>query len=216
MVGEFIMFVGFPASGKTTMRRKMLERGEVDEVVSPDEIRFYDFKVQFEPSIEDLVWEKATEKVKTCLSDQKRCLLDATNTDPKRRSDLLSLADSFGAKKKAVVMNIDFDVAMARNRHRKPIYVDGVRIGQTVPPHAMFRMKSQWDATGLGHTKKSIKNVLQKEGFNEVWVINRYVDDFDCKSMGGTIIHGEKTGRKMCRVLHRNEISATSKYYYMK
>lgn len=216
MVGEFIMFVGFPASGKTTTRRKMLERGEVDEVISPDEIRFYDFKVQFEPSIEDLVWEKATDKIKTCLSDKKRCLLDATNTDPKRRSDLLSLADSLDAKKKAVVMNIDFDIAMARNKHRKPIIVDGVRIGQTVPPYAMFRMKSHWDTAGLGHTKESIKNALIEEGFDEVEVINRYADEFDCKAMNGVVINGKKTGRKMCRVLKRDEVSATNKYYYMK
>ena len=36
------------------------------------------------------------------------------------------------------------------------------------------------------------------------------------KSMGGTIVTAPKSGRKMCRVMSRNEIAMTSKYYFMK
>jgi len=213
MQRQFITFIGLPGSGKTTLRKKMVENGEVDEILSPDEIRFYEFETQFNPEIEPQVWSIVKGRLGRILSENKRCLLDATNIDPKQRKDIISIAKDFGAKTKAIVLNIDFNIAYNRNK-RHPLKVNGSYVSRTVPDYAMFRMQSQWNASGLGHTEKSIKSVLQNE-FDEVEIINRYADEKDCEEMGGEITKGDPSGRKMCRVIYKDDVSLTTKYYFM-
>ena len=213
MTGQFITFVGLPASGKTTMQKTLLQRNEVDEIISPDDVRFYEFETQFDPKIEPYVWSIVKARLGKCLSQGKKCLFENANTDFRGRRDLLFIAKDFNAKTKAIALNIDFDIAYNRNK-RTPLKINKSIVERTVPDYAMFRMRQQWDTEGFGHTEESIKSVLQKE-FDEVEVINRYADEIDCEEMGGEITEGKKSGRKMCRVVYKDGVSLTTKYYFM-
>lgn len=213
MAGELICFIGLPASGKSTLCNQMIEDGEVDEVVSADDIRFYTFETQFDPQLEPQVWSIVKARIGKCLSGEKRCLLDATNVDMNRRHDILAIAEYFGAKKKAIVLNIDFDIAMSRNK-RHPIKVNGNHVRRTVPNYAMYRMRYQWDESGLGNTVDSIKDVLKDE-FDEVEVINRYADDRDCEAMGGTKRFDSNLNRYVCEVKTDDDVGITKKTYFM-
>lgn len=212
MTGQLIAFVGIPASGKTTIRNDLVKRDKIDEVISPDEIRFYDFETQFDPKLEPLVWSIAKARIGRCLSQDKKCLLDCTNIDPRLREDLLVIAKDFGARTKSIALNIDFDIAYNRNK-RTPIPINGSFVGQTVPDYAMFRMRSQWDTSGLGHTNESIKRALEKE-FDEVEIINRFADKKDCKELNGKITTAPN-GKKACLVTYEDDVSYTKKYYYV-
>lgn len=190
MSGKFITFIGYPGSGKSTLRQRMVTADEIDEVISPDDIRFYDFKTQSDPKIESVIWSVVKAQMRSCLSKGKRCLLDATNLERINRQDFIAIADSFKAEKKAIVLNIDFDIAMSRNK-RSPIKVAGKDVAQQVPDHVMHRMHYQWINSGMGQTKTSIKEALKDE-FDEVEVINRYADKRDCDKMGGILKNDEK------------------------
>lgn len=207
MKSTLAVFIGYPASGKTTLRREMLRDEEIDEVVSADDIRFHKYKTQFDPAIESQVWSIVKSRLGDCLSDGKRCLLDATNLDPERRKDLIAIADDFDAETEAIVLNMDFDVAMVRNR-RDPIAVDGQMIHQTVPDAAMYRMERMWKSSGLGHTESSIKEALEDE-FDEISVINRYADKKDCDELGGQLIQSKPFS--MCLLTQNDDLSVTRK-----
>ena len=190
-----------------------MEKYKIHDIISPDDIRNEDYLVQQGSRVvEQQVWSIVKAKLGACLAWDKNCLIDATNIHKPNRQDLLVIANAFDAKKYAVVYNIDFDIAMIRNR-RPPVFQNGLEISRTVPEHVMHRMRYYWDDGGLGHTKQSIKNALKNE-FDDVMVINRYADERDCQEMGG-FVDTETFDVPSCRVDITNDLVEMQKHYYM-
>ncbi len=212
---SLLMFIGLPASGKTTLRKELIKDGLVDEVISADDIRFYKYKVQFDPNIEPLVWSEVKEKVSKCLSDGKRCLLDATNLDPIRRKDFINIADEYNADKIAIILNIDPDVAMVRNKLRKPIKIDDKMVGQRVPDDVMKKFIGIWNRYFVQEPTKIFRD-LYTEGFNKVSIRQIYTDEKDCKDLNGKIT--EFNDKKSCLIEYESPtgLSYIKKYIYMK
>jgi protein phosphatase len=212
MGGELTMLIGLPASGKSGARRSLLASGDVDKAISPDEIRFRELGVQFEPRLEPIVWSVAKARMGACLAAGRRCLLDATNLDPERRKDFLAIAEDQGADSKAVVLHIAPEVARQRNR-RAPLKVGGLKIGRTVPAHAMRRMEGRWEDSGLGKTKEEIRGSLEGE-FDTVEVLQRYADKRDCLGMGGEV---KRVGpREVCEVVEDGDLAQTIRRIFLR
>ena len=144
---ELIVFVGLPASGKTTVRSA--EYYGVP-IVSPDSIRFEIFKTEFDKDVEGMVWFAARTMVKMLLIQGKSVVLDATNLTVSRRKEWIDLAKDNGADAVAVFLDTPFEECVKRNEDRDRV----------VPMDVMERMRD------------TLEIPTEDEGFDRVIEIN--------------------------------------------
>lgn len=111
---KMIMFIGVPASGKSTERKEYPNA----EVISADDVRNDVFHVQFDEKIEPQVWSLVMDKMEDCLKRKKECLLDATNLKKENRKPFIDMAKKYNATTEAVIFDIPFDVAVKRDAAR--------------------------------------------------------------------------------------------------
>ena len=121
---ELVMFVGIPASGKSTRSAQYREKGYL--ILSSDEIR--------ESLIEDTDLECLPEKEKTQLHSRvfeiirkeagaalkrgQSVVVDATNLSRKRRMSFLAIFKRFPCTKKCVLFITPVEICKERNRKR--------------------------------------------------------------------------------------------------
>lgn len=121
---ELIMFVGIPASGKSTRSAAYREQGYL--VLSSDEIR--------ESLLEGMPLEGLPEKEKTRLNSQvfeiirrktaealkrgQSVVVDATNLSRKRRMSFLGQFERFPCVKKCILFITPAEICLERNRRR--------------------------------------------------------------------------------------------------
>lgn len=135
---ELVMFVGIPASGKSTESAKYREKGYL--VLSSDEIRaaltggrpveeFPDSEMR---RIHSQVFETIRKRTANALRQGQSVLVDATNLSRKRRISFLEQFRSFSCPKKCVLFIAPPELCMARNRKRT-----GAAL---VPESGMYKM----------------------------------------------------------------------------
>ncbi len=121
---ELVMFVGIPASGKSTMSAAYREQGYL--VLSSDEIRdtllegtgLGDIALKNRAQIHSRVFEEIRKQTTEALKQGQSVVVDATNLGRKRRMSFLNQFRRFACRKKCVLFITPAEVCRERNRNR--------------------------------------------------------------------------------------------------
>lgn len=140
---ELVMFVGVPASGKSTLSKYYTEKGYY--VLSSDEIRFsmmgellkYPDKQQELNQLNRRVFENIDNDTKRFLENGESVVVDATNLSRTRRKKFLKKLQGVSCYKRCIVFITPIDVCISRNMKRQGI--------ARVPDNAMERMFRQFE-----------------------------------------------------------------------
>ena len=144
---EFIMLVGFPASGKSTYAEELREKGY--HVHSSDAIREeLTGNVNSQDKNTD-VFDTLHKRVKDDLSNGVSCVYDATNMSMKRRKAFLDEIKKYDVYKKCLLFIVPIDVCKKRNQLRD----------RQVPDFVFDKMLRQFDVP------------MKYEGWDEIKVI---------------------------------------------
>jgi len=135
---NFIIFMGAPGSGKTTIRKHF--PGYI--IASPDDIRmrilkFEETGVSYDPKIEPDIWDEAYLKVDESLAKNKNIIFDSTATTLIRRYELNGRARKYHYNIIIIFMNTTLLELAKRNVSRKKPVPDqpiGRLIGQLTYP----------------------------------------------------------------------------------
>lgn len=135
---ELIMFVGIPASGKSTRSAQYREKGYL--VLSSDEIReglikgadLESLLEKEKAQLHNRVFEIVRKEASAALKRGQSVVVDATNLNRKRRMSFLAQFKRFSCTKKCVLFITPAEICMERNRKRTG--------NACVPKEGMLRM----------------------------------------------------------------------------
>jgi len=135
---EAIVFIGLPASGKSTYRDQILSTRDNFEVASSDDLvlaladKGLTYNEAFKSVDRKDVEKKLNERIKELVKDGKNIIFDLTNMSKKgRRKKLASLTREY--KKTAYVFLTDFETLEIRNKIRG-------QQGKYIPPSVIEGM----------------------------------------------------------------------------
>lgn len=123
-MNKFYMMIGLPASGKSTIARRISE-SEGAIIVSSDEIR-KEMGDENDQTNNEKVFKEAEKRLKEYLSQGKDVIFDATNINYKRRRDWLNRFNKFDVEKIAVLVATPYEECLERNDKRKRRVPEGV------------------------------------------------------------------------------------------
>ena len=169
---EFIMFVGIPASGKSTMAKSYEEKGYT--VFSSDAIRAEieekvktgEYEIPSNANLNSVVFDTLQKRAIEALKEGKSVIFDATNLGRKRRMNFKKHLWRIDCKKKLMLFITSVDECKRRNALRK---------GKArVPNDAMDKMLRNFECPGVW------------EGWDEIIpVIDSVPYSFDFNSVVG-------------------------------
>lgn len=121
---ELVVFVGIPASGKSTESMKYREAGY--KVLSSDAIRYEimngvslaEVSAEEQNRVNKIVFETVYAKTEEALSRGESVVVDATHIKRSYRMDFLKYFERFECTKKCVVFVTPFETCLERNRKR--------------------------------------------------------------------------------------------------
>lgn len=159
-VPEVVMFVGIPASGKSTTSRKYSEKGYV--ILSSDDIRAVIVSEHPELVHEDghndqlhsLVFEHVRKEVIRLLKKGISVVVDATNLRRKKRIAFIRNLGRVVCHKKCVLFITPREVCLERNSRREGV--------ARVPDAAMKRMFSSFECPGYYEGWDEIETVISE------------------------------------------------------
>lgn len=146
---EFIMLVGLPGSGKSTLIKRYKEY----KVHSSDDIREELTGDANRQDINSLVFETLHKRVKEDLLNGQSVIYDATNLNRKRRKAFLQELNNIPCWKYCLLIATPFEVCLERNSQRD----------RKVPYNVIERMYKNFDIPWYN------------EGWDNIWV--EYTDD---------------------------------------
>lgn len=135
----FTMLIGIPGSGKSTWLAK-----QNNYVICPDSIRQYLSGDISDQEQNATVWKLAQYTTNWALANNISVILDATNTNTMWRRVFLNHLPQANFKRKAIIFQINPDVAVERIKFRLA--------GSKVPADVVYRMHGD-----LLYTMKTIK-----------------------------------------------------------
>jgi len=170
----FTMTIGIPSSGKSTIRQKEIHKNPNICILSSDDIRKrmlnYDKTgIAFDQDIEEYVWNEMNDKFNYCIEKKKHIFFDATNVEQERRTPFIDKAKINKYQTKALLINIDPEIAFLRQRKRE----------RKVPKSVMYRMYYDMQ-----------KPTLQE--FNIIQKIDRFANKKECIELKGKWIKNKK------------------------
>ena len=165
--GALVMLIGAAGSGKSTFAARHLP---LDAVLASDQLRARLGRDEADQDINDAVFEELQRTAADRLGSGLLTVVDATNTDWMRRSELIRMARRHGRPAVAIVFDLPLDVCLARNRTRV----------RTVPAIAIRQQVEQLQRD---------RERLDLEGFASVWVLSSadQVDRAKVKVEGGPV-----------------------------
>ena len=162
-----VMLIGAAGSGKSAFASRHLP---AEAIISSDQLRARMGRDEADQDVNDAVFEDLRRRVDDRLGGALVTVVDATNTDWMRRSELIHLARRHGRPTVAIVFDLPLEVCLARNRAR----------ARTVAPSVIRR---QVDAL------RRDRDRLDLEGFSAVWVPSTtdQVDRLRLRLKGGPV-----------------------------
>lgn len=141
------MTIGLQASGKTTYIEKHAPKDAV--IISPDKIRREMFHVNYDPAVEEAVWNIFFHQLESALREKKTVIIDNTNVTRAGRALILSIARRYNVPVVAYWFNVPLEECLKRNQERE----------RKVPEEMIHTLHRMYDEPKL------------EEGFQEIKVI---------------------------------------------
>lgn len=117
-MSKFIMMCGLPASGKSTVARKLADQYEAN-IHSSDELRKELFGDESENSKNDALFQELHRRIKQDLSIGKNVIYDATNIHYKRRKAFLEEIAKYGCEKICYLIAAPYETCQLQNEGRE-------------------------------------------------------------------------------------------------
>jgi predicted kinase len=115
---KLILLVGIPASGKSTLAGKLLQKGYT--IINADTIRFELYGNELEQGNPQDVFALFFERLEALLKDEKEIVVDNTNLKLAHRKQILDRAHKFGYQDIQLwVLDVPLDVCLQRNAARE-------------------------------------------------------------------------------------------------
>jgi predicted kinase len=151
-----VVLIGAAGSGKSAFAARHLPP---HSVISSDALRAELGTDERDQAVNDVVFDRLRSAVDERLRAAQLVVVDATNTDWMRRSELIRLAHQHGRPAVAIVFDLPLEVCLVRNRAR----------ARSVRPGVIRRQVEE---------VKRDRDRLDLEGFSSVWVL-RSADQVD-------------------------------------
>jgi len=161
---ELVMFVGIPASGKSTTTEYYEKLGY--SILSSDSIRlsFLESEEKYphdQKEVDKLnvrVFETIRNRAVAALKTGKSVVIDATNLSRKRRMAFLSNLGRTKCVKKCMLFITPMDVCFARNASREGL--------ARVPVEAMYKMLKNFECPGYWEGWDKIEPVVSEDTYD--------------------------------------------------
>jgi predicted kinase len=150
LASALVVLIGAAGSGKSAFAASHLPP---DAVLASDQLRARLGRSEADQDVNDAVFEQLQGGVADRLGSGLLTVVDATNTDWMRRSELIRMARQHGRPAVAIVFDLPLEVCLARNRARV----------RTVPASVIRQQVDQVQRD---------RERLDLEGFTSVWVLN--------------------------------------------
>jgi predicted kinase len=151
-----VVLIGAAGSGKSAFAARHLPP---HSVISSDTLRAALGTDEANQAVNEAVFERLRSAVDERLRAAQLVVVDATNTDWMRRSELIRSARQHGRRAVAIVFDLPLDICLARNRMR----------ARSVRPGVIRRQVEEVTRD---------RDRLDLEGFSAVWVL-RSTDQVD-------------------------------------
>jgi protein phosphatase len=156
-----VLLIGAAGSGKSAFAARHLP---TESVIASDRLRAQLGRDEADQDVNEAVFDRLKQTVETRLRSALLTVVDATNTDWMRRSELIRLARLNGRPAVAIVFDLPLELCLSRNNAR-------TRTVQTSV------IRQQVEAV------RRDRDRLDLEGFSTVWVL-RSADQVDGVSVG--------------------------------
>ncbi|RTL40174.1 MAG: AAA family ATPase [Candidatus Melainabacteria bacterium] len=125
MLKRLILLVGIPGSGKTTLAKKIVEKGF--HCLSADPIREELYGNAAEQGDKEEVFRIFFERLEDALSKELDIIVDNTNLNPRQRKPLLERAQKAGYTDIQLwLLDVPLDVCLKRNASRERVVPDDI------------------------------------------------------------------------------------------
>ncbi|MBS2002548.1 MAG: AAA family ATPase [Candidatus Obscuribacterales bacterium] len=122
---RLILLVGIPGSGKTTLAKKIVEKGF--HCLSADPIREELYGNAAEQGDKEEVFRIFFERLEDALSKELDIIVDNTNLNPRQRKPLLERAQKAGYTDIQLwLLDVPLDVCLKRNASRERVVPDDI------------------------------------------------------------------------------------------
>jgi len=154
-VKRLILLVGVPGSGKTTLAKKLIEKGFT--CLNADSIREELYGDAAEQGDPQKVFGIFFQRLEELLKEEKDVVIDNTNLNGKQRRPIIERADKFGYTDVQLwLLDTALDVCLERNRKRE----------RTVPEDIVANMYMELNRAGRPRREEG-KIVLIRPGKDE-------------------------------------------------
>lgn len=116
---RFVMMVGLPASGKSTVAKEMSEQAGM-ALLSSDEIRKEIFNDESNQDNNSMVFEIMNNRLKENIKKGISCIYDATNINSKRRKAILSQVPK-DVRKTCIYVGVNYRECIKRDLQRERV-----------------------------------------------------------------------------------------------
>ena len=162
---KFIMMIGLPASGKSTVAKELQKQCKDCVIISSDTLRKELFGDENDQSDNERVFKTFYKRVHQALSEGKSVITDATFINFKKRVGILDIAKRFPCKKEACLILKDVADCI-RDDKRRERCVEAEVIYKFLKSFGVPFTEEGFDEIHLVH---ATKNSPDKEFLNKTW-----------------------------------------------
>lgn len=122
---RIILMIGVPGSGKTTLAKKIAEKGF--HYINADGIREELYGNAAEQGDKEEVFNLFFERLEELMKAGTDVIIDNTNLNPKQRKPILERAEQFGYTDVQLwLLDVPLDLCLARNKSRERIVPEDI------------------------------------------------------------------------------------------
>ncbi len=122
---KLILMIGVPGSGKTTLARKIADKGF--KYINADSIREELYGNAAEQGDKEEVFALFFKRLDELMKDGTDVIIDNTNLNPKQRKPILDKAQQFGYSDVQLwLLDVPLDVCLQRNKMRERVVPEDI------------------------------------------------------------------------------------------
>jgi predicted kinase len=125
LAGKLILMVGIPGSGKSTVAKKVVDKGFF--YLNADQIRAELYGNEIEQGDKEQVFGIFFERLETAMKDGLKIIIDNTNLNPRQREPILQRAKQYGYEDIQLwFLDVPLELCLERNKNRTRVVPEDI------------------------------------------------------------------------------------------